>query len=115
MNEKDEVRLRDILDEAYRMQRFVTGRVRADLERDEMLAYAVVRVIEIIGEAAARVTEETRTQHANLPWRNMIGIRNRIVHDYHGVNLDIVWEVATRNIPELVPELEKILPPLSPD
>ena len=111
MNDRDETLLRDMLDEAYRVQKFVHGRTREDLNSDDLLSYAVVHAIQIIGEAASKVTAETRTQYATIPWRNIIGIRNRIVHDYGGIDLDIVWEVATRNLPDLIRVLQEVFSP----
>jgi uncharacterized protein with HEPN domain len=76
-----------------------------------MIAYAVVRAIELIGEVASRVTIETRDQYPNIAWKNIIGMRNQVIHRYNNVNLDIVWQVFTRNIPELIAQLVTILPP----
>ncbi len=109
MNEFDETRLRDMLDETRHVAQFIKGRTRSDLDTNMMLAYAVVRAIEVIGEAAARVTEETRQGLVNVEWKNIIGMRNRIVHNYNNVNLDIVWQVASHNLPELGHQLLKIL------
>ncbi|MEZ4672335.1 MAG: HepT-like ribonuclease domain-containing protein [Anaerolineae bacterium] len=103
-----------MLDETQKVQHFVDGRQRIDLDANEMLAYAVIRAIELIGEAAARVTDETRNQYPQIPWKNIIGMRNRIIHDYNNVNLDIVWQVANRNLPELALQLIDILPPEKP-
>lgn len=109
MNEFDETRLRDMLDETRHVAEFIEGHTRSDLDTNTMLAYAVVRAIEVIGEAAARVTEETHLQYPQIMWKNIIGMRNRIVHDYNNVNLDIVWQVASQNLPELEQQLADIL------
>lgn len=109
MNERDEARLRDMLDAAHDALSFVAGRSREMLDTDRMFAFALVRAIEIIGEAAARVTQETRDQYPQIPWKNIIGMRNRIVHDYVSVDLDIIWEIATARLPELIIELKRIL------
>ena len=111
MNERDESRLRDMLDETQKVQRFIDGRKPTDLNGDEMLAYAVVRAIELIGEAASRVTPKTKDQYPHIAWKNIIGMRNRIIHDYNNVNLDIVWQVASRNLPELAVQPAAILSP----
>lgn len=111
MNERDSKRLLDIRNEAQRAQKFMAGRTRDDLEQDEMLAYAVVRCLEIIGEAAAQTTPETYTAFPQLEWRKMIGMRNRIVHDYGNVDLDIVWYTVVDILPQLVTTLEEILAP----
>ena len=70
---------------------------------------AVLRNIEIIGEAAKGVSEELRAKIPHIPWKNMAGMRDRLIHHYFGVNLDIVWQVISTELPELVPELENII------
>ena len=109
MNEFDETRLQDMLDETRHVAEFIEGHKRDDLDANLMLAYAVVRAIEVIGEAAGRVTEETRLQYPEVMWKNIVGMRNRIVHNYNNVNLDIVWQVASQNLPELEQQLTLIL------
>ena len=109
MNEFDETRLRDMLDETRTVKQFVSGQTRSDLGTNRMLAYAVIRAVEVIGEAAARVSEETRLQYPHIMWKNIVGMRNRIVHNYNNVNLDIVWQVASQNLPELEQQLAIIL------
>jgi uncharacterized protein with HEPN domain len=109
MNDRDETRLRDMLDEASLVQQFVVGKSLSDLSNDALLAHAVVRALEIIGEAASRVSIETRSQFPDIDWKNIVGMRNRIVHDYNNVDLNIVWETSVLFIPELIRELEKNL------
>jgi uncharacterized protein with HEPN domain len=109
MNERDRTRLEDMLAEAYRVQKFLENKTNDDLFQDTLLAYAVVRAVEIVGEAATQTSVELRQMHPEIPWRNIIGMRNRIVHGYSSLDLNIVWEVATRNLPTLTPLLEKIL------
>lgn len=109
MNERDETRLRDMLDAARNATFFASGRSRENLDADLMFAYAAVRAIEIVGEAASQVSQPTRAQLGSIPWNNIIGMRYRIVHDYLNVDNDIVWEVLTQNLPSLIVELERIL------
>jgi uncharacterized protein with HEPN domain len=110
MNERDKSLLLDMLDTAKRAQTFVSGKTRQDLEADNaLLGFAVVRAVEIIGEAASKISQETREAHPMIAWRNIIGMQNRIVHDYNNVDYDILWQVVTVNIPELIPQLEAIL------
>lgn len=108
MNEFDETRLRDMLDQTRIVKQFISGHIRTDFDTNTMLAYAVIRAVEIIGEAAARVTEETRLHYPHIMWKNIVGMRNRIVHNYNNVNLDIVWQVASQNLPELEQQLAAI-------
>lgn len=110
MNERDETLLRDMLDAARDAVAFTTGRDRAMLDDDRMFSFALVRAIEIVGEAAGRVSLETRDALPQIPWRNIVGMRNKIIHDYRYVDHDIVWDVATLNLPQLIDELESILP-----
>jgi uncharacterized protein with HEPN domain len=109
MNERDRTRLVDMLNEAYQIQEFLGGEDREALSQNTMLAYAVIRAITIVGEAANQTSLEFQLAYPEIPWHNIIGMRNRIVHGYSSVDLDIVWEVATRNLPTLIPILEQIL------
>ncbi|MDX1993754.1 MAG: HepT-like ribonuclease domain-containing protein [bacterium] len=110
MNEKDEVRLRDMLDAAHDAQSFLIGRDRQTLDEEKIFAFALVRAIELIGEAASRVTEETRSAHPQVPWKSIINMRHRMIHNYRDVDLDIVWETATVYLPTLIVQLKAILP-----
>jgi uncharacterized protein with HEPN domain len=95
---------------AQRAQLFAEGKTRESLEEnDELLGFAIVRAIEVVGEAASKVTLETRRDLTEIPWHNIIGMRNRIVHDYLNVDYDVVWAVVTKNLPPLVEQLETIV------
>jgi len=110
MNKRDEVLLRDMLDAARKIEFYVYGKVRADLEsNEELLGFAVVKAIEVVGEAANHISDETRVSFPLIEWGEMIGMRNRLIHGYASINYDIVWDAATISIPKLVVELEKIL------
>jgi uncharacterized protein with HEPN domain len=89
------VRLHHIVDALKSAISFVRGRDRKDLDSDEMLLFALVRAIEIVGEAASKVTVETRAGLTGLPWDSMIGMRNRLVHAYFDINRDILWTTVT--------------------
>jgi uncharacterized protein with HEPN domain len=69
----------------------------------------VVRRLEIIGEASGRVSSATQKKHSNLPWQAMKGTRNRVIHEYNSMELDIIWDIAQQDLPLLVKELEKII------
>jgi uncharacterized protein with HEPN domain len=86
--------------------RFAAGRSRSDLDLDEMLLFALVRAVEIVGDAAARLSPEARAALPDIPWRLIVGMRNRLVHAYFDVDLDILWTTATQALPELLPALE---------
>jgi uncharacterized protein with HEPN domain len=104
----DTTHIRHMLEAAEKLQRFSAGRTRADLETDELLALGLVRLLEIIGEAATRVTDDTRRNNAAVPWAQMIGMRNRLIHGYDVIDLDILWRTITDDVPALVCALEKI-------
>jgi len=107
----DEVRLRHMLDAARKTLAFTAGRSRSDLDTHEQLTLAVVRLLEIVGEAAKKVTRETRTAHPEIPWREIAGTPDRLIHGYFDVDLDVVWSIATGDLPGLVGSLEAILEP----
>jgi uncharacterized protein with HEPN domain len=88
---------------------FTAGRTRADLETDRQLLLAIVKDVEIIGEAASRLTEEFRTRHPELPWNAIVAMRNRLVHAYFDVDRDIVWNTVILDLPFLAAAVEGVL------
>jgi len=76
-----------------------------------MRQYAVTRCIEIIGEAARGISEEFRTEHPEISWKNMIGMRSRLIHNYDEIDLDVVWDVLQHDIPKLITQVEPLVPP----
>ncbi len=109
MPKSDRVRLLHMLDAAREAVGFAAGRTRSDLDSDRMLNLSLVRLIEIVGEAAARVSPETQAKHPEIRWPAIIGMRHRIAHGYDAINFDIVWEVATVDLPALIAQLERAL------
>jgi uncharacterized protein with HEPN domain len=93
---------------------FALGKSRADLDTDLMFQFAVVRALEIVGEAASRLTEATRAAHPEIPWVNIIGMRNRLAHGYFDLDMDIVWSVVTERLPPLIVALDHLLSPPTP-
>ena len=91
------------------MARFVYGRERADLDSDQMLFCAVVRAIEVLGEAASRISEEAKADFVEVPWVSVVGMRNRLVHGYFDINADLVWKTATTEIPALITPLRRAI------
>ena len=91
MHSDDRVRLKHMLDAANDAVSFIDGRSRADLDGDKMLTLSLVRCLEIIGEAAGRSSDECRIACPRLPWQEMIGMRNRLIHAYFDINHDILW------------------------
>ena len=109
MRETDATRMQHMLDAARDALSFISGHSRGDLDGDRMLTLAVVKCIEIVGEAASQVSAECRVRYPTVPWRQAIGTRNRLIHAYYDVDLDIVWDTVTRNLPPLIHELERVL------
>ncbi len=109
MSNEDAVRLRHMLDAARRAIEFMQGRAKSDLESDEQLSLAVVRLLEILGEAAKNVSEDLRKDYPDIPWRQIAGTRDRLIHGYFDVDLDIVWQIISTDLPVLVAQLEKAL------
>lgn len=108
MNESDRIRLLDMLEEARRLQAALQGKSRADLD-DYLIANGVRHAIALIGEAASQISEATRQQYPDLEWKEMIGMRNFVIHHYHRVSLDVVWDTAAKDIPALITQLDAIL------
>lgn len=100
------LQMRDHASEALEM---VQGRVRADLDSDRMLNLALVRLLEILGEAANRIPPEERSAHPQIPWPQLVGLRNRLIHEYDNVDFDILWQILTKDLPPLVRALEGLL------
>lgn len=99
-----------MLDAARKAVAFLADGAVTDIEQDEKLALALVRLIEIIGEAAKAVSDTTRAANPNLPWREMAGAPDRLIHGYYDVDLDQVWTIVSQDLPALVAQLEEILP-----
>ena len=89
---------------------YVRGKTRDELLNNPLLQDAVVRRLEIIGEAAGRVSRLTQEKYPNLPWQAMKGTRNRVIHEYDSIQLDIIWDIVNGDLPALVKELENIVP-----
>ena len=106
----DAIRIRHMIDAAETTQRFIAGRQRGDLDSDQMLLFALVRAVEIVGEAASRVTPETRSAAPNVPWPAIVAMRNRLIHAYYDIDRSILWKAVTEEVPELLTLLRAILP-----
>ena len=109
MQKPDEIRLRHMLDASREAVHFISGRNRQNLNTDRMLVLSLTREIEIIGEAASRVSEQCRSHLPSIPWQDIIGMRNRLIHAYFDVDLDIVWDVVTHDLPELICILDPLI------
>ncbi len=105
----DAARLRHMIDYAREAVQMCKGCVREDLDRDRMLNLSLVRLIEIVGEAASRVSEALQLARPEVPWRKIAGTRNRLVHGYDDVNFDILWNTIQDDLPPLIDQLQIIV------
>ena len=106
----DSVPMRHMLDHARRAVAAMAQRSRADLDRDWILQMALRQVIEVVGEAANRVSREGQARYSEIPWRDAVAARNRIAHGYDTVDFDTVWRIVTQEFPILIAALERALP-----
>lgn len=103
----DNTRLRHMLDAAEQAQSFMQGKERDELDTDPMLRLAVVKAIEIVGEAAAKISKERQAQITELPWPQIISMRNRLTHAYFDIDTEIVWKTIVEDLPPLMQVLRK--------
>jgi uncharacterized protein with HEPN domain len=108
MSKDDLVRLRHMLDSAREAVELIQDKSRADLDTNRVLSLALVRLLEIVGEAANKVTIATRQQIPNIPWSQIVSLRNRLIHGYDTINLDILWKILTADLPPIIDQLEKL-------
>ena len=107
----DDARLLDMLLAAREAMAFVDGLTFPEFQRNRMAQLAILKTIEIVGEAASRISTETTKAHPAVPWSEIIGMRNRLVHGYFNINLERVWKTARQDIPWLISQLEPLVPP----
>jgi len=98
-----------MLDHAKEAVSFARGRTRADLDADRLLNLALTRLLEITVEAASRVPEDVRERHPEIPWPQIVGLRNRLIHGYDSVDLNVLWQIVTSDLPPLIVSLESII------
>ena len=109
MPKGDRILLRHMLDAALKARYFIQGRSRGELNSDEMLALAVIRLLEVMGEAARGLSDEIKDKNPQIPWKQITGTRDRLIHGYFDVDLDIIWNIVNRDLPPVIKELEKLL------
>jgi uncharacterized protein with HEPN domain len=115
MQKDDLVYVGHMLDTARAIVGKVSGKSRLDFDGDDNLRIAIAHLVQTVGEAARRVSPAFQQAHPEIPWKTIIAMRHKVVHDYLEINFDIVWRVATVNLPPLVAELEKLVPGDTPD
>jgi uncharacterized protein with HEPN domain len=109
MSPDDRVRLQHMADAIEAASSFIGGRRREELDADRMLTFALVRAVEIIGEAASKISAAGRTELPTVPWNSIVGMRNRLVHAYFDVDLDILWNTVTQALPPLRGQIQPAL------
>ncbi len=98
-----------MLDHAQEAVRLVSDRTREDLDKDRVLGLALVRLMEIVGEAASRVSREACDKYPEIPWPEIVSLRNRLIHGYDEVDFDVLWGVVIADLPQLISDLQRIL------
>ena len=113
MSPRDPVYVGHMLDMARKAVAKTAGLTHDSYEGDDNLRLALTHLVQVIGEAGRLVSREFCDEHPEIPWQEIVGMRHKVVHDYLGVDEDIVWQVVTEDLPPLIASLEKILTPLS--
>lgn len=108
---KDRIRLQHMLDSASEALALIERKTREDIEADRVLTLALIRLMEVVGEAAGRVSTEGQASLPRIPWNQIVGLRNRLIHGYDSVDMDILWNILSSDLPLLVAELEPALFP----
>lgn len=114
MENKDLIRFKHMLDCTKAILSFAQGKKRTDLDKDRQFLSAVLREFEVLGEAANKISEKVKKQFPEFPWKEMIGMRNRLIHAYFDVDSDVIWKTIQEYLPALNELLEHIIFSLSP-
>ncbi len=109
--DRDPVHLLDVLGSARAILSYIQGASRRGFLANPQLQDSVIRRIEIMGEATGRLSPTFRERHPEIPWARIRGMRNRMIHGYDDIDMDIVWDTVERDIPHLIPQLERLVPP----
>ena len=108
MFKDDYVKIKHMLDAAKECLSFVKGKTRKDLNTNKILVYALVKVIEIIGEAASKISGDFKNKNSEIPWQDIVGMRNHLIHVYFDIDLDILWDTVNKDLPILLKALKKL-------
>jgi len=108
MSGPDKVRLRHMREAVEEVLSFVRGRSLEDFQHDRQLAHATIRCLEIIGEAASKISQKTKEANPAIPWPHLIGMRNRLIHAYFSIDFEVVWKTVQEDIPVLLERLGRI-------
>ncbi|MFH1261873.1 MAG: HepT-like ribonuclease domain-containing protein [Pseudomonadota bacterium] len=108
MPKDDLVYVGHMLDMATKAIDLVSGKTRKDFDRDEPLRLALTYLVQVVGEAARRVSSKTVKEHPEIPWKAIVGMRHKVVHNYMGVDEDVLWDTVTHELLPLVKDLKKL-------
>ena len=108
LNNEDRIRIRHMLEASQKIMKFFQKKTRQEFENDEVLVLAVVRLLEIVGEAARKISSEITQEFSQITWKGIIGTRDRLIHGYFNVDMNVIWNIIENDIPYLITELEKI-------
>ncbi|MDI3548709.1 MAG: hypothetical protein PWR10_2361 [Halanaerobiales bacterium] len=106
---KQKLYFEDIINAMDKIEKYIKNLDKDSFTDNEMVVDAVLRNLEIIGEAAGNISDDIKNKYSNIPWRRMIGLRNIVIHDYFGVDLNIIWEIIKVNLPETKPLINKVM------
>ena len=109
-HKKDLIYIEHMLEMTEKAIEAIKSKKRKDYDGDEVLRMGLTHFVQVVGEAARNVSIQFQQEHPEIPWRQIIGMRHRIVHDYMRVDEDVLWEVVSNDLPALLPHLEKIIP-----
>ena len=101
--------IEDVINAMSKAEKFIANMTKEDFLQDEKTIFATVRALEVIGEAVKNIPASIRKRYPEIPWRDMAGMRNKLIHEYFGVKLDLVWKTAKQKVPPLKPIFQKIL------
>jgi uncharacterized protein with HEPN domain len=109
MKPDDKIRVQHMIDAAEEVKSFVADASEQDFIKNRMLILSVIKEIEIIGEAASKISEVTKLEYPDIPWQDIVGMRNRLIHGYFDVNVKLVWNTVKNNLPDLNKSLKEII------
>ncbi len=105
----DKIRVQHMIDAAEEAISFVSDKSEKEFKENRMLVLSIIKEIEVIGEAASKISEETKLRYNNIPWQDIVGMRNRLIHGYFDVDIKLVWNTIKNDLPSLLKSLKKIL------
>lgn len=109
MKQQDKIRIQHMIDAAEEAIYFVSGIDEEDFTNNRLIILSIIKEIEIIGEAASKVSKETKDELYDIPWIDIVGMRNRLIHGYFDINVQLVWNTVKRNLPPLISSLKQAI------